>query len=157
VSFFDELQGPIIDDPAVGTGDFVIRRKDGIAAYQLAVVVDDAAMKITDVLRGADLLSSTARQILLYEALELDPPRWTHVPLMRESDGERLSKRGGALTLGELRKGGIAPERIVGWLALTCGLVDRVIEAEPRDLINSFEPERISRQDTKVTLPDWLK
>jgi glutamyl-tRNA synthetase len=156
VPFIDELQGQRSYNPSAETGDFVIRRKDGIAAYQLAVAVDDAAMKVTHVLRGADLLSSTARQILIYEALELPPPRWLHVPLMLEAEGERLSKRGGGLSLGEIRGRGIAPERIVGWLAFTCGLVDRQSEAVPNDLIGSFDPQRIARRDTRVALPEWL-
>ncbi len=157
IAFFDELQGPKVYDPLATTGDYVVRRKDGIAAYQLAVVVDDAAMEITDVVRGADLLSSTARQILLYRALELDQPRWMHVPLLVEAEGVRLSKRSGSLTVGELRKRGISPERILGWLAMTSGLLDRDVETQPRDLVQRYEPGRIPRQDTAVTLPDWLE
>ncbi|HEV2130547.1 MAG TPA: tRNA glutamyl-Q(34) synthetase GluQRS, partial [Longimicrobiaceae bacterium] len=104
VCFQDLLFGRLCFAPAEETGDFVVRRKDGIAAYQLAVVVDDAAMEITHVLRGADLLSSTARQLLLYDALDLPPPEWLHVPLLLGPDGERLSKRHGAVTLREVRE-----------------------------------------------------
>ncbi|HEX2093301.1 MAG TPA: tRNA glutamyl-Q(34) synthetase GluQRS, partial [Longimicrobiaceae bacterium] len=101
VGFRDLLQGPVAFDPEAETGDFVVRRRDGVAAYQLAVVVDDAAMGITHVVRGADLLPSTARQLLLYRALELLPPEFLHVPLLLGPDGERLAKRHGAVSLGE--------------------------------------------------------
>ena len=91
VCFDDLLQGRCCFEPAEETGDFVARRKDGAAAYQLAVVVDDAAMGITHVVRGGDLLSSTARQLLLYRALALPEPRFVHVPLML-ARRRRLSK-----------------------------------------------------------------
>jgi glutamyl-tRNA synthetase len=122
VCFDDLLQGRCCFDAAAETGDFVVRRKDGVAAYQLAVVVDDAAMEITHVVRGADLLSSTARQLLLFRALGLAEPRFLHVPLMMGPDGQRLAKRHGAVSLGELRERGADPAAVVGWLASTCGL-----------------------------------
>jgi glutamyl-tRNA synthetase len=122
ICFDDLLQGHCCFDAAAETGDFVVRRKDGVAAYQLAVVVDDAAMEITHVVRGADLLSSTARQLLLYRALGLAEPRFLHVPLMMGPDAQRLAKRHGALSLGELRERGADPAAVVGWLASTCGL-----------------------------------
>ncbi|HEU0297879.1 MAG TPA: tRNA glutamyl-Q(34) synthetase GluQRS, partial [Longimicrobium sp.] len=95
VCFGDGVMGDCCFDPAAEGGDFVVRRRDGAAAYQLAVVVDDAAMRITHVVRGADLLSSTARQLLLYRALGLSIPEFLHVPLMLGPDGERLAKRHG--------------------------------------------------------------
>jgi glutamyl-tRNA synthetase len=155
VRFHDLLQGDRSFTPYVDCGDFVVRRKDGVAAYQLAVVVDDDAMRITDVLRGADLLASTARQILLYRALELEPPRWTHVPLLLGADGERLSKRHGAVSLRELRQADIPPERVVGWLAATCNLARTGSEWTPRDLVPLFDLGRIPREDTAVELPSW--
>jgi glutamyl-tRNA synthetase len=85
-------------------GDFVVWRKDDVPAYQLAVVVDDAAMRITEVVRGEDLLVSTFRQLLLYEALELEPPAFFHCPLLRDKSGVRLAKRNAAMSLRELRK-----------------------------------------------------
>jgi glutamyl-tRNA synthetase len=91
-------------------GDFVIWRRDDVPAYQLACVVDDAAMQITEVVRGADLLKSTARQILLYRALELSPPQWHHCPLMRDASGQRLAKRTDALSLKALRE--LTPEEV---------------------------------------------
>jgi glutamyl-tRNA synthetase len=156
VTFQDELQGARSYLPSVDSGDFVVRRKDGVAAYQLAVVVDDAAMRISDVLRGADLLSSTARQILLYRALELDPPNWSHVPLLLGPDGERFSKRHGALPLRELRQKGIEPQRIVGWLASTCNLAAENETIDPRGLVQRWEIARLPTENTICTLPDWI-
>ncbi len=95
-------------------GDFVVWRKDDLPSYQLAVVVDDAAMGITEVVRGADLLISTFRQILLYEALGLATPQFHHCPLMLDESGQRLAKRHDALSLRALRAAGRAPEQIRG-------------------------------------------
>jgi glutamyl-tRNA synthetase len=153
VRFRDLLQGSAEFRPADETGDFVVRRKDGVAAYQLAVVVDDAAMGITHVLRGADLLSSTARQLVLYRALQLDPPQWIHVPLLLGPDGERLSKRHGAVSLREMRKGGVRPETVVGWLAASCGLAEPGEELAPAALVERFDLSLISRS---ATLPEQL-
>lgn len=94
-------------------GDFAVWRRDDIPAYQLAVVVDDSAMKITEAVRGADLLRSTARQILLYRALGLDVPKWYHCELVVDAKGERLAKRHDALSLRALREKGITAERLV--------------------------------------------
>jgi len=103
-------------------GDFLIWRHDDLPAYQLAVVVDDAAMRITEVVRGADLLLSTARQLLLYEALELPAPAFYHCPLMLDEQGRRLAKRHDALSLHTLRSRGLSPEEIrKGWLARSPG------------------------------------
>src|SRR5206468_5310811 len=113
VRFEDDIHGPQEFDVSAQTGDFVLRRADGTHAYQLAVVVDDAAMGISQVLRGADLLSSTARQILLYRALGLPLPRWAHAPLVVGRTGERLAKRDRALSLDGLRARGVDPARIV--------------------------------------------
>lgn len=93
-------------------GDFVVWRRDDVPAYQLACVVDDAAMQITEVVRGADLLKSTARQILLYRALGLTPPQWHHCPLLRDASGQRLAKRTDALSLRALRERGLTPEEV---------------------------------------------
>lgn len=93
-------------------GDFLVWRKDGFPAYELAVVVDDAAMQISEVVRGEDLLLSTARQLLLYEALKLVPPTFYHVPLVCDSSGKRLAKRHRSLSLRELRAAGHTPEAL---------------------------------------------
>ncbi|WP_420129833.1 tRNA glutamyl-Q(34) synthetase GluQRS [Longimicrobium sp.] len=151
ICFADGVMGDCCFDPAAETGDFVVRRKDGAAAYQLAVVVDDAAMGVTHVVRGADLLSSTARQILLCRALELPVPAFVHVPLMLGADGERLAKRHGAVSLGELREAGVPPERVSGWLAATCGLAAPGEEIAPAGLVARFGVARLSTAPTTVS------
>lgn len=93
-------------------GDFVVWRRDDVPAYQLACVVDDDAMQITEVVRGADLLKSTGRQLLLYRALGLSPPRWHHCPLIRDAAGQRLAKRTDALSLRALRERGMSPAEV---------------------------------------------
>jgi glutamyl-tRNA synthetase len=93
-------------------GDFVVWRRDDVPAYQLACVVDDAAMQITEVVRGADLLKSTARQILLYRALGLTLPAWHHCPLLRDANGQRLAKRTDALSLRILRDRGLTAAEV---------------------------------------------
>jgi glutamyl/glutaminyl-tRNA synthetase len=94
-------------------GDFLVWRRDDMPSYQLACVVDDAAMRITEVVRGADLLKSTARQILLYEALGLKPPLWYHSPLLRDEHGQRLAKRHDALSIRALREQGRTPHELL--------------------------------------------
>ncbi|MEO5721018.1 MAG: tRNA glutamyl-Q(34) synthetase GluQRS [Chthoniobacterales bacterium] len=100
-------------------GDFLIWRKDDVPAYQLAVVVDDAAMEITEVVRGADLLRSTFRQLLLYRALGFAPPEFYHAPLVRDADGQRLAKRDAAVALRGLRARGFAPVDLRTHIAAT--------------------------------------
>jgi glutamyl/glutaminyl-tRNA synthetase len=98
----------------VDFGDFVVWRRDGTPSYQLACVTDDALMKITEVVRGADLLKSTARQILLYRALEIEPPKWFHCRLVLDQYGRRLAKRNDAVSLRALRQRGVTPMNILG-------------------------------------------
>jgi glutamyl-tRNA synthetase len=130
---------------AEATGDFVVARADGVAAYQLAVVVDDAAMGIEEVVRGDDLLPSTARQLLLYRVLGLRPPRFAHVPLVVGEDGARLAKRHGALSLGELRGGGADPRSVVGLLASLSGLAGPAALRSAGELVDGFSLARIAR------------
>jgi len=142
IAFQDELQGAQEFDPQATVGDFVLRRADGIFAYQLAVVVDDAAMGITQVLRGEDLLPSTARQILLYRLLGAREPRWAHAGLVASASGERLSKRDRAASLSALRAAGRDPADVVSRLCALSGLpelpghglADRVATFALRDL-----------------------
>jgi glutamyl-tRNA synthetase len=99
-------------------GDFLVWRRDDIPAYQLAVVVDDTAMRISEVVRGADLLKSTARQLLLIRALGWDPPQYFHCELVRDAAGVRLAKRHDALSICQLREGGLTPAEVLqtaGW------------------------------------------
>jgi len=123
-AFEDAVQGRVEVDLTAEVGDFVVRRSDGLVAYQLAVVVDDAAMGVTEVARGADLLRSTAAQLLLYEALGLPAPAFAHVGLLLDERGEKLSKRGGALSLHELRRDGADPRAVLGLLAHTLGWLE---------------------------------
>jgi glutamyl-tRNA synthetase len=145
VSFEDGIHGVRTQDVSAAVGDFVVARADGVAAYQLAVVVDDAAMGVTDVVRGDDLVASTARQLLLYRALGLAPPRFAHVPLVVGEDGERLAKRHGALSLGELVARGADPTAVTGLLAELTGLAPRGARVAPRDLVSGFSLARVSR------------
>lgn len=104
IVFYDRNYGLQRSDLAADCGDFILRRADGAWAYQLAVVVDDALMGVTEVVRGEDLLLSSAQQIYLYELLGFAPPLWAHVPLVRSEDGRRLSKRDRSMSMEELRR-----------------------------------------------------
>jgi glutamyl-tRNA synthetase len=146
VAFEDGVHGPQRVDVAAQVGDFVVARADGVPAYQLAVVVDDAAMAIGEVVRGDDLLASTGRQLLLYRALGLEPPRFAHVPLVVGEDGERLAKRHGALSLGELRERGVDPRRVVGLLAELSGLAPAGARCTPRELAAAFRLAALARE-----------
>lgn len=137
--FRDGLAGPQ-SYAGDALGDFVVKRADGMFSYQLAVTVDDAAMGITDVLRGADLLDSTPRQLALYEALGLRAPDFAHLPLLVDSSGRRLSKRDNALTLAALRQAGVAPERLIGILGHLAGWLDRPEPCTAQELIPRFGP-----------------
>ncbi len=114
VEFVDGRLGPQRFEAGRDFGDFVIWRRDDAPAYELAVVVDDAAMDITEVVRGEDLLLSTARQILLYRALGLGPPTFYHCPLVRDASGRRLAKRDAVLSLRDLRARGVLPADLLG-------------------------------------------
>jgi glutamyl-tRNA synthetase len=149
VAFDDEVFGRCEFDVQAAVGDFVVRRADGIHAYQLAVVVDDAAMGITQVLRGADLLSSTARQILLYSALGLRPPRWAHAPLVLSGSGERLAKRDRAASLAALRASGANPAAVVEALCAISGQPSA--PGQPLDQrARSFDVRRITREPVRA-------
>lgn len=114
ISFRDGCFGSQSFVAGVDFGDFVLWRRDGVPAYELAVVVDDIAMGVTEVVRGRDLLRSTARQLLLYRALGAEPPAFYHCPLVRDERGRRLAKRGGSLSLRALREQGKAPGELLG-------------------------------------------
>ncbi|MFL5348069.1 MAG: tRNA glutamyl-Q(34) synthetase GluQRS [Hyalangium sp.] len=144
VRFMDGLQGPYAQDVEAVVGDFVVRRNDGVASYQLAVVVDDAATSITHVLRGDDLLSSTPRQLQLYTALRLSAPEFFHVPLVLGEDGKRLAKREGAFALAELRERGLPAERVLGVLAAWSGLGDGS-PVSLQELVRTFRTEALPR------------
>ena len=143
VTFEDRVRGPQSENTAAVVGDFVLRRRDGLFAYQLAVVVDDLQMGITEVVRGDDLLSSTARQILLIEALRGTPLRYAHVPLVLSASGEKLSKRDQAATLCALREAGVRPEVLIGYLAHSLGLIPVPEPHRLSDLVPIFGWSRL--------------
>jgi glutamyl-tRNA synthetase len=148
VTWVDRVYGEARDRVDEQVGDFVIVRADGVFAYQLAVVVDDIAMGITEVVRGDDLRGSTARQILVYRALGATPPGWLHVPLVLGPDGARLSKRHGAIGVRALREAGASPERVIGRLAETLGLAAPGEAIDAASLVARFDPARLPRTPT---------
>ncbi len=139
VSFTDLLIGPVEQQVQQAVGDFIVCRSDGIFAYQFAVVVDDALMHINQVVRGVDLLPSTARQILLWEALGFPVPTFAHVPLLLDAHGKRFSKRIQSAGLEPLRTSGAIPEEIVGQLAADCGLASKVEQLSARALAQRYK------------------
>ena len=156
IRFDDLCQGTVEEDVALVAGDFVVRRADGVYAYQLAVVVDDGLMQISDVLRGADLLSSTARQIWLHRLFGYKEPRFGHVPLLIDRDGHRLSKRQASMSVAHLRESGVQPQEIVGALAFTAGLVPDPAPIVPRELVGKLDLARFAQLSLAIDPSDWL-
>ena len=149
ICFSDRVYGPQRVSLAAECGDFVLRRADGAWAYQLAVVVDDAAMGVTQVVRGRDLLSSTPRQLWLYEALGLPAPEFCHVPLLLAPDGRRLAKRDGDLDMGALRQR-YAPEELLGILAQMAGQQRTAQPISAADLARSIDWSKVPKEDITV-------
>lgn len=150
VAFLDENFGPQGVDVQAEVGDFLIVRRNGMPSYQCAVVLDDAYDGVTEVVRGADLLSSTARQIVVQRALGLGQPRYFHVGLVCDQTGRRLAKRERDLGLFELREAGVDPKAIVGWAALTSGQTDawhgaqgRIPRLAARELLPHFDMKQV--------------
>ncbi len=150
VSFEDRVQGTVTETVSETTGDFVLKRRDGLYAYQLAVVVDDLAMGVTEVVRGADLLDSTGRQLQLIEALGGAPPAYAHLPLVENAEGEKLSKRDAALTLRSLREASVAPEALVGALACSLGLAETPEPVAVGALLPGFAWSRLRREPWRL-------
>lgn len=142
ISFIDGHYGKTTANLANDWGDIIIRRSDGVYAYQLAVVVDDALMGVTEVVRGYDLLTSTAPQIHLHQLLGFTPPQFTHLPLLTDNQGRRLAKRDMDMDLDTLKQIHRGPEKIIGQLAYWANLIDK--------------PEAITAQEL-VPLFDWNK
>ena len=153
IAFTDGHLGRYAENLARDCGDFYLRRADGVFAYQLAVVVDDALMGVTEVVRGSDLLSSTPRQLWLYRELGLTAPQFYHLPLLLAPDGRRLSKRDGDQSLENLRAR-YTPQEIIGKLAYVCGLQDTSAPASPQELVPGFSWDKVPKQD--ILLPEGL-
>ena len=151
----DRFAGPVRCCPAQELSDFVIGKKDGTTAYQLAVVVDDHAMGVTEVCRGDDLLPSAFRQHELYEAFGWPTPQFVHVPLVVGPDGRRLAKRHGDTRISILRERGIPPERLLGLLAWSCGWQVDCRSVSIAELLSSFDLSRIPRTPFVMTDAMW--
>ena len=147
----DGLQGDYTELLSRDCGDFVVRRADGVYAYQLAVVVDDADNGVTQVVRGRDLLASAPRQMYLFSLLGKPAPDYSHVPLLLAPDGRRLSKRDGDLDL-EALLGRFTAEAILGKLAYSAGLLDRDEAISARELAAVFDWSKVRKEDICLTL-----
>ncbi|MGZ7079659.1 MAG: glutamate--tRNA ligase family protein, partial [Thermoanaerobaculia bacterium] len=146
IVFEDAVFGRVEESVSTVTGDFVVKRAVGPFAYQLAVVVDDAEQGVTDVVRGADLLSSTARQIALQRALDLPTPRYAHLPLVVTAAGAKVGKRDGALPLPALE-----PDRVRDTLRLALSILGvDVPSRDPEEMLGAavarFDPAKIRRE-----------
>jgi glutamyl-tRNA synthetase len=150
IAWDDLVLGRVEVDPARGGGDFIVARDALGPAYQLAVVHDDAAMGVTQVIRGDDLVPSTPRQFLLYRALGRTPPAFGHVPLAIGPDGRRLAKRDGSIKLTALRAAGVDPRWLIGWLARSCGWSVRTEPSMPHDWVGRFRLDSVPRQSWVV-------
>lgn len=142
-SFEDMVQGRYKQNLAHDCGDFLIRRSDQAFAYQLAVVVDDAAQGVTSIVRGVDLLCSTPQQLYLQELLGLDHPRYAHIPLLVAEKNRRLSKRDHDAGIEELLARFKTPEAIIGHIAGICGLAPTCDPATPEQLLATFDVARL--------------
>ena len=151
--FTDGHMGPYRENLARDCGDFLLRRSDGMFAYQLAVVVDDAAMGVTEVVRGSDLLDSTPRQLYLYHLLDLEPPAFFHGPLLLACDGRRLSKRNADAGLDDLQDRMTAAE-ILGKLAYLAGFNPSAEPKTAEQLLADFDWAKVPRED--IRLPEGL-
>lgn len=145
----DGLHGTVRSDVQREVGDFLLARRDGVFAYQLAVVVDDARSGVNEVVRGDDLLPSAARQWHLQRALGLAHPDWFHVPLVLDETGQRLAKRRGDLALAGLRAAGVDGRAVVAWAARSAGLATPE-RARPAELLTGFDLTRIPRAPVRL-------
>jgi glutamyl-tRNA synthetase len=150
ISFVDAHYGEQSVNLARHCGDFVLRRADGAWAYQLAVVVDDALMGITEVVRGRDLLLSAPQQIYLYRLLGFEVPTFCHLPLLCNLTGQRLCKRDKSLDLSEIRKAGHLPEVVIGKLAFYAGIIDHAEPISAQELVSEFSWNKVPLEDILV-------
>ena len=145
IPFSDRVFGPTAQNLQKECGDFILRRADGVYAYQLAVVCDDALAGVTEVVRGCDLLPATPPQLYLMRLLGFPAPRYAHVPLLTDETGRRLSKRDGDLDFAALRQRWRAPQ-LTGYLACAAGLLPAPEPVTPAELIAEFDWQRIPRR-----------
>lgn len=158
IDFVDGVYGPQSVDLQGECGDFVLRRADGQWAYQLAVVVDDADMGVTQVVRGSDLLLSAAQQLYLYRLLHLPEPDYTHIPLLVNESGQRLSKRDSSLAMDVLRER-FTPAGLTGRLGYMAGLIPEPAPCTPSELLGRYDVAKIPASRTLcVGDPDqWIR
>ena len=156
ISFHDRFLGRKCFTPTPQGYDLPLRRSDGVIAYQLACVIDDAAMGVTQVLRGRDLINSTPRQILLAQLLGIKPiSDYAHIPLLLDAMGERLAKRHQSLTIRSLRANHVLPEQIIGLLAFLAGINDSQDRLKIKEILPRFDQVHLSGPDIRIT-PDLL-
>lgn len=156
IEFTDGHLGLVRQKLAEQCGDFVLRRSDGVFAYQLVCVVDDALTGCTQVVRGDDLLSSTPRQLFLYEQLGFMPPRFFHHPMLLSPEGRRLSKRDRDLDVGQLRKHHAMPEKLVGRLAFMLGIIEQPEPCRSDELIGEFSWAKLPLHDLVVDGSEFI-
>ena len=149
VSFTDCHYGPYSENLAKETGDFIIRRSDGLFGYQLAAVVDDALTGVNEIVRGRDILASTPRQIHMLRILGFSVPEYSHIPLLMDSEGRRLAKRDKDLSLDELLKR-YTPEDILGMLAFAYGVLPEWRRATLDELVRIFDWKNVKREDMRL-------
>jgi len=154
VSFADRHYGRVTENLARDTGDYIIRRSDGLFGYQLACVADDALSGVTEIVRGRDILSSTPRQIHLQHTLGFDTPEYAHIPLLMDSQGRRLAKRDKDLDLSALAQR-FAPDEILGMLAFSAGVIPENRPAGLDELVRIFDWKNVKKEDLR--LPEMLK
>lgn len=152
-SFTDRHYGYFKQDLSRECGDFILRRSDGVFAYQLAAAADDGAMGVTEVVRGRDLLGSAPRQLYLYRLLGLPKPAFAHIPLLLAPDGRRLSKRDGDMSLEALRER-FSPQEILGRLAYLAGQLEHPEPVKAEELLEEFSWEKVPKED--ILLPKGL-
>lgn len=150
ISFTDGIQGAYRENLMRECTDFVVRRSNGVYAYQLAVVVDDGLSGVTEIVRGRDLLSSTPRQIWLYRLFGFPVPEFYHMPLLLSPDGKRLSKRDGDTDIGAMREKYGRPEPVIGLLAASAGLIDRPEPLTLKELLPEFDWGKIPKEDIRL-------
>ncbi len=156
ITFTDLIQGEYREDLKRECTDFVVRRSDGVYAYQMAVVVDDGLSGVTEIVRGRDLLSSTPRQIYLYRLFGMKEPRFAHIPLLLAPDGRRLSKRDGDLDVGTIRRKIDSPEPVIGLLGYLLGLIERPDPITAEDLVPYFDFSKVGREDICLRRHEFL-